>query len=393
MSRRGELRHDRALDVGADVAGQQHRDVAVDDLQHDRVVVADTRALPVGRRRMQHTDARAHQRATPRPRDAAATCDAGRAAPAEGRPASGAWRRTGIALPERVGAKSLEDRRGAADVIGIAVREQQRVEPPNAARPERRREHAAPMSKRAAAERRAAGVDEHARWIGQFQQRRVPLADVEHREPQPAGRGGVAQPACRLPAHDRQRERKDDAMPQPRRTPLPAQRDREASVVGRHDHAATGAAREPSARARRRRVARCRQAPSPRRARASRRDARRRRRQPGTRRGCPPTCTIAISGTATRLSSSPALVTRENVQALTGSSASSAASDAASDASSQRRAAGAAAAGPRHAPRAFEQRGRRAERQDESGVAHVERPGADDHAPPPRRARASGGLR
>ena len=90
----------------------------------------------------------------------------------------------------------------------------------------------------------------------------------------------------------------------------------------------------------------------------------------------PPTCTSVISGTAARFSSSPALVTRENVHALIGSSATSAATEAATDASSHptiRR-----LGGTLTAPCPFEQRGRGAERQEESGVAHVERPRADD---------------
>src|SRR5712691_2777956 len=53
-----ETRHDRAFDVAADVAGQQERDVAIENLEHDRIVVAHLRPFPVGRGRMEDEDAR-----------------------------------------------------------------------------------------------------------------------------------------------------------------------------------------------------------------------------------------------------------------------------------------------------------------------------------------------
>src|SRR4029450_4188210 len=48
--RRHKPRRDRALDVRADVARQQQRDIAIHDLEDDGVIVADPLALP-GRRR------------------------------------------------------------------------------------------------------------------------------------------------------------------------------------------------------------------------------------------------------------------------------------------------------------------------------------------------------
>ena len=52
----GDLRQERSLDRGADIARQHKRHVAVSDLEHERVVVADTLTLPVGRGRMPDAD-------------------------------------------------------------------------------------------------------------------------------------------------------------------------------------------------------------------------------------------------------------------------------------------------------------------------------------------------
>ena len=49
--------HDRALDIRPDVTRQQQRDVAIQDLENDRVIVADPLPLPVGRGWMMHNDA------------------------------------------------------------------------------------------------------------------------------------------------------------------------------------------------------------------------------------------------------------------------------------------------------------------------------------------------
>ena len=53
---RSQLRGNEAFDVGADVAGQEERDVVVNDLHHHRVVVANLLPLPLRRRRMQDAD-------------------------------------------------------------------------------------------------------------------------------------------------------------------------------------------------------------------------------------------------------------------------------------------------------------------------------------------------
>ena len=56
-ARRRQARQNLALDVGAHVPQQQHRHVAVHDLEHHRIVVPHAAPLPIGRRRMQHPDA------------------------------------------------------------------------------------------------------------------------------------------------------------------------------------------------------------------------------------------------------------------------------------------------------------------------------------------------
>src|SRR5262245_58578959 len=47
-----DVRQERSLGCGADVAGQHDRYVAVSDLEYQRIVVADTLTLPIGRGRM-----------------------------------------------------------------------------------------------------------------------------------------------------------------------------------------------------------------------------------------------------------------------------------------------------------------------------------------------------
>ena len=54
--RRDQPWSDRAFHFPADVACQQQGDVAIDDLQDDRVVIADAAAFPVGLRRVQHAE-------------------------------------------------------------------------------------------------------------------------------------------------------------------------------------------------------------------------------------------------------------------------------------------------------------------------------------------------
>jgi len=74
-----------------------------------------------------------------------------------------------------------EHRSCAANVIGITVRHEQSAKPADAARPQGRRNHPGTDVERSAAKRRAAGVHEHGASAG-FEQHRLSLPDVEHRE-------------------------------------------------------------------------------------------------------------------------------------------------------------------------------------------------------------------
>ena len=125
----------------ADVARQQHRHVAPAQLEHERVVVADLLPLPVGRRRMARGDLDAVDRRARSPR---------RRSPSARRRACAASRsarqrleaRHRNAFPHLARPELAQDRRGAADVIGIAVRQREVVEPAEpgvAERPARRR--------------------------------------------------------------------------------------------------------------------------------------------------------------------------------------------------------------------------------------------------------------
>ena len=113
---------DRALDVGADVAGQQHRHVAVDDLDDHRVVVAHAPAFPVGRGRMEHAQpARRRRGVTALPAVASTpirrTCaDVDQRLGRQHAAARGCLPRAARGL------KSSSIAARAADMIGIAVR-------------------------------------------------------------------------------------------------------------------------------------------------------------------------------------------------------------------------------------------------------------------------------
>ena len=83
------------------------------------------------------------------------------------------------------GRNSRDDRRGAADVIGIAVRQREVVEPPDAGVAQHRRDD--PVADVEGRRRRqAAGVDEQRRPARKDDEGRVALPDVDERDVQPA---------------------------------------------------------------------------------------------------------------------------------------------------------------------------------------------------------------
>ncbi len=131
-------------------------------------------------------------------------------------------RRHDDALPDRGRTEDVDDRRRAADVVRVAVRQQQPVETADAARPDRRRHDAgADVEGRLAAE--AAGVDEQRGRVRQTNKRRVPLADVDagHVEPAVRAPGRPPRPRVRDDPHGR---RGCGARPGHPRAPSPAAR-------------------------------------------------------------------------------------------------------------------------------------------------------------------------
>ena len=96
------------------------------DREHDRVVVAHALAFPVGWRRMQHVEvdvAEAQAVACLHGPPLGSDPIGGLSQPPERR-----VRRHGHAFPDRARAKAPDNASGAADVIGIAVRQHERVE-------------------------------------------------------------------------------------------------------------------------------------------------------------------------------------------------------------------------------------------------------------------------
>ncbi|HXH06771.1 MAG TPA: hypothetical protein VNI83_09285 [Vicinamibacterales bacterium] len=172
---RSDRRGERALDLRADVTGKQDRDVAVTDVQHDRVVVPHALALPVGYGRVEHGDLRrtvreAITRPDPAPR-AAGAGDLGAKACQIG------VRRHRHALPHLARPEGAHDAGGAAEVIRIAVRDHEHIEPARAERQDRR--HDDPLADVERGARQAARVDEHRAPARQPQQHGVALTDIE----------------------------------------------------------------------------------------------------------------------------------------------------------------------------------------------------------------------
>ena len=176
--RRSSVRQEARSTSRADVTGQQDRDVAVAQLEHDRVVVADAPAFPVGRRRMQHPqlDAADLER-SPRLHRAPRGARARSASRAE--PSMGTWFGTGTP-PTLRGREIAQQRSSAAEVIGIAVRDGEIVERPapraRSAGPSTRSPISNVAADRRRRRRRAAPA------VGNVDQHRFALPDVEHRQ-------------------------------------------------------------------------------------------------------------------------------------------------------------------------------------------------------------------
>ena len=130
----------RALPFAADVAGQDDRHVADPQLEHDGILVPDALAFPLGRARVQHAnlDARRSVRVARLHRPPGTP----RAVANDGeRAQTGVWRDR-YRLPRRSRREAAQKAARAADVIGIAVRHDERVETRTPKRAQRRRDDA-----------------------------------------------------------------------------------------------------------------------------------------------------------------------------------------------------------------------------------------------------------
>ncbi len=212
-AQRGE-RHPRRqppLHRPPDVPGQPERRVPPVQLEDDRVVVAHALALPVGGLRVEDGDVHAiHHEAIAGP-------DTPPAQPARGRLGAQArkrleWRNRdalpGLARPELV-----DDGVGAADVIGIAVREDEIIEPPDAGQAQHRRHHAVAdvERRRRRGARRAhqtSGISQHRGAAGKPDERRIALPDVDKRHVEPAVPAGSRE-RPRLGEHPERRRGRD----------------------------------------------------------------------------------------------------------------------------------------------------------------------------------------
>ena len=227
--RRRQRVRKRRLDRGPDVPGQDQRHRAEPQFQHHRVVVARTAAFPVGRRRVEHADIDAGDARLPAGRDSAPFGPrGGRRAPHDVEHGQAGDRH---AFPHLRRRDQRDQAGGAADVVGVGVGQEQRVERADALRPQRRCDDPRADVEPAAGER-AAGVDEPRPAVREADQRGVTLADVERDDAQP--RGSPEQRRCaarRVPLRGLEqralgraagRDRQDTGEPDRRRSALAA---------------------------------------------------------------------------------------------------------------------------------------------------------------------------
>ena len=100
-------------------------------------------------------------------------------------------------MPSNIGGlKTSTIVRGAADVIGVAVGQQQRVEPADAPRPHRWRNNPR-ADVEAGGSAKASGIDQHRRRVRKLDQRRVALPDVDADDGEPAVGGPGPAPDVR----------------------------------------------------------------------------------------------------------------------------------------------------------------------------------------------------
>src|SRR5712691_2973640 len=88
----------------------------------------------------------------------------------------------GNSHPYRAWRERVDERRRAANMVGITMREDERAQTANAARPQRRREHAGANIETGRPEPEATRVEHDVRPGRQLEQQRVALAHIERGE-------------------------------------------------------------------------------------------------------------------------------------------------------------------------------------------------------------------
>jgi hypothetical protein len=188
----GEQGGDLGLHGTADIARQDDGRRARRELEHHRVVVADRTPLPLRGRGMQH----AHEHGALAALVAAPDLAPRRSGATRLRPQRLHQRIVGDAhpVPDQPRTQVVDDRRHAGGMVRVAVRDGDARQAAHAERPGRRRDDARPDVEAAGAGQ-AARVHQHRGAAGEPHQRRVPLPDVQERDPE-----RVASPDVR---HDR----------------------------------------------------------------------------------------------------------------------------------------------------------------------------------------------
>ena len=202
----------RALGLARDVAREQQVDLAERHVEHDRVLVAHAqraagaaaaaRAPRCGRRPSRRPCPRPPSRARPPP-------PSSRGVARGARPVAERRR----ALPTARATRNARSRNGAPpDVVGVGVRDEERVDAVDALAPQLGRHP--PLPGVEARVPRAARVDEQAAARRRAQQEAVPLAHVDHRQVQPPVRRSRDPPG-----DERQVAREQQAEAAPPRRP------------------------------------------------------------------------------------------------------------------------------------------------------------------------------
>ena len=153
------------------------------------------------------------------------------------------------AVPDLQRREVAHERLGAADVVGIAVRDGEVVQPADAAGAQRRADDAI-ADVEVAANRHAAGVDQQRPPIRQRHQHRIALPHIEHRQVQPAVAESTRERLRRnRDPEEHCRGRTGDRTPRPRAERRPAIAATSSRVIRDHQPPAPATALATSATA------------------------------------------------------------------------------------------------------------------------------------------------